>query len=398
MEQNPGRDDDLPERFSLVSGGAFHALLDRLGLLAHDQLPTQGAAIGMALLAFSLPGLAAVLQTLLDSQYSGWDYFQDGTVYARYLVAIVVMVATERMADGRIILMTQYFRDAQLLDATERSRFAAVVSRADRQASSKTAEWLILAGAFVWSMSTTRIASVIAVDNWEGIVLEGGRIGLSWAGEVSAITSNTLFLFLVLRWFWRFYIWASLLRRTASLNLQIMPLHPDRCGGLGFLAIFPGIFSGLVFALSCVIAASFHKALPYVGDSSQIIWLAIAVWLVLVVLIFLGPLLVFVRPLYARREIALMEYGRLAHEHHLEFHRKWIEQGGEGEEIMGSADPSSMSDLNASVQTVNEMQVLPIDRNALFQLLASAGIPMLFLAASQMPVGELVRLILGILL
>ena len=297
MEREPGRDDDLPERFSLVAGGAFHALLERLGLLSPEQLPTQGAAIGMALLAFSLPGLAAVLQTLLDSQYSGWDYFQDGTVYARYLVAIAVMVATERMADGRIILMTQYFRDAQLLEGTERSRFATIVSRADRQASSKSAEWLILAGAFVWSMSTTRFASVIAVDNWEGIVLEGGRIGLSWAGEVSAITSNTLFLFLVLRWFWRFYIWASLLRRTASLKLQIMPLHPDRCGGLGFLAIFPGIFSGLVFALSCVIAASFHKALPYVGESSQIVWLAIAVWLVLVVLTFIGPLLVFVRPL-----------------------------------------------------------------------------------------------------
>jgi hypothetical protein len=398
MEREPGRDDDLPERFSLVSGGAFHAFLERLGLLSPEQLPTQGAAIGMALLAFSLPGLAAVLQTLLDSQYSGWDYFQDGTVYARYLVAIAVMVATERMADGRIILMIQYFRDAQLLEGSERSRFATIVSRADRQASSKSAEWLILAGAFVWSMSTTRFASVIAVDNWEGIVLEGDRIGLSWAGEVSAITSNTLFLFLVLRWFWRFYIWASLLRRTASLNLQIMPLHPDRCGGLGFLAIFPGIFSGLVFALSCVIAASFHKALPYVGESSQIVWLAIALWLVLVVLTFIGPLLVFVRPLYARREIALMEYGRLAHEHHLEFHRKWIEQGGEGEEIMGSADPSSMSDLNASVQTVNEMRVLPIDRNALLQLLASAGVPMLFMAALQMPVGELVRLILGVLL
>ena len=63
-----------------------------------------------------------------------------------------------------------------------------------------------------------------------------------------------------------------------------------------------------------------------------------------------------------------------------------------------SADPSSLSDLNASVQTVNEMRVLPIDRNAVVQLVASAGIPMLFVAALQMPVGELVRLILGILL
>ena len=54
-----------------------------------------------------------------------------------------------------------------------------------------------------------------------------------------------------------------------------MPLHPDRCGGLGFLTNFPRIFSALAFALSCVIAASFWKALPLVESSEPIIWLAI---------------------------------------------------------------------------------------------------------------------------
>jgi len=37
--------------------------------------------------------------------------------------------------------------------------------------------------------------------------------------------------------------------------MQLMPLHPDRSGGLGFLASFPGIFSGVVFALSFVVVA-----------------------------------------------------------------------------------------------------------------------------------------------
>jgi hypothetical protein len=94
---------------------------------------------------------------------------------------------------------------------------------------------------------------------------------LSWAGEASALTSNTLFLCLVLRWFWRFLIWATLLWRASRLRLQLMPLHPDRCGGLGFLTLFPGIFCGLVFALSCLIAASFYKARPLVGESEQTI-------------------------------------------------------------------------------------------------------------------------------
>jgi hypothetical protein len=390
--------DDLPQRFSLVAGGAFHDLLGRFGLLAPDGLPSRRAALGLGSVAFLIPAAAVVLQSLLDDRNSGWDYFEDATVYARFLVSIIVMVSTERLADSRIILMTQHFRDAQLLKPAERVRFAGSVIRADRQASSHWAEWMILLLAFAWSIVGTRFVTVVSVDSWEGAVRAGGEIGLSWAGEVSAFTSNALFLFLLLRWFWRFYIWAALLWRTSKMDLQIMPLHPDRCGGLGFLAIFPGIFSGLIFALSCVIAASFHKAAPVLGDTEQILWLATAAWLVLIALIFLGPLLFFVRPLYVAREVALLEYGRLAHGHHLAFHRKWLEGGMGGEEIMGSADPSSASDLNASVEIVYAMRSFPIDRAALLQLLVSAGIPMLVMAALQMPLGDLMKLIFGFLL
>ena len=45
---------------------------------------------------------------------------------------------------------------------------------------------------------------------------------------------------------------ARLCLSPPGLSLQLMPLHPDRSGGLGFLANFPGIFSGFVFALSSV--------------------------------------------------------------------------------------------------------------------------------------------------
>jgi hypothetical protein len=79
---------DLPERFSIVAGGGFHRLLGRLGLLGDDQLPSHAAALGLALSAWSIPALVAVAQTLFDASYSGWDYFRDPTVYARYLVAV----------------------------------------------------------------------------------------------------------------------------------------------------------------------------------------------------------------------------------------------------------------------------------------------------------------------
>jgi hypothetical protein len=308
------------------------------------------------------------------------------------------MVATEHLADSRIVLMTRHFRDARILKPASRARFAAAVTRADRQASSYRAELVILLAAFAWSMMTTRIATVVSTDSWEGMVAAAGVVRLSWAGEASALTSNTLFLFLVLRWFWRFYIWAALLAKTALMQLQIMPMHPDRCGGLGFLAIFPGIFSGLVVALSSVIAASLFKARLLMEHSDQMIWLAMATWLVMVVVIFLGPLLFFVRPLYVARELALLQYGRLAQGHHLAFHQRWIAGAESGESILGSADPSSVSDLNAAVEIVHQMRSLPVDRGAVILLLSAAGLPMVAVAALQMPLGDLLKLILGVLL
>ena len=69
-----GAEEDLPERFSIVAGGAFHAVLGRLGFLEGDGLPGRRAAVGLALLAWLIPALLASAQSLLDDRYSGWDY------------------------------------------------------------------------------------------------------------------------------------------------------------------------------------------------------------------------------------------------------------------------------------------------------------------------------------
>jgi hypothetical protein len=71
------------DRFSLVAGGPFHAVLSRLSLTGADQLPTRRAALGLALLAGLPPALLAVVQSLVDSQYSGWGFFTDWTVSTR---------------------------------------------------------------------------------------------------------------------------------------------------------------------------------------------------------------------------------------------------------------------------------------------------------------------------
>lgn len=388
---------DSAGRFSLVQGGPFHATLRRIGLVGADGLPTQQAAIRLALFAWVAPALLVVAQSMVDSNYSGWGFFADWTVYTRYLVAIWAMIATERYADGRIELLVRHFREARLLPEKTQPAFAAALAIADRRSSSTQAEAIILAAALVWSGITASYTVAISGSSWDGLVVTG-EPSLSWAGEFVRFVSTPLFLFLVLRWIWRFQVWAGLLFRISRLPLQLAPLHPDRSAGLGFLAIFPSVFNGFIFALSCVVASAFLKEITLVQYSAEEIWFALAGWLVMILLLFLGPLLVFVRPLYRLREQAILDYGRLASHHHLAFHRKWVADERSGEELMGSSDPSSASDLNQSVQAVQEIRVFPVNLFAVVQIVLAAGTPMLLVITHQIPFFDLVKWVVGTIL
>lgn len=382
---------ELPERFSLVAGGPFDALLDRVGLIAADGLPTRGAAIVLAAAAWLLPATLASAQALVDDRGAGWAFFTDFTVYARFLAATWAMIATERYADQRFVLLTRAFRDAKILtEDLPALREALVV--ADRRTASRLAEAVMLAIALALSGATTSYPVEIAGSSWEGTLADGGVV-LSWAGNAARFVSNPLFLFLTLRWLWRFFVWGVLLHRISALRLHLTPLHPDGAAGLGFLAIYPSIFSGFVFALSCVISSSFLKDLDLQERAPETVWIAIGAWIAVCLAFFIGPLLVFVRPLYFARERAILEYGRLASQHHLAFDRKWMPR--DGEELIGTTDPSSTSDLNASLETAFGMRVVPVDRIAVLQLVVSAGIPMLAVVARQVSLADLLKWIVG---
>lgn len=100
-------------------------------------------------------------------------------------------------------------------------------------------------------------------------------------------------------------------------------------------------------------------------------------------------------PLYALREQALIDYGRLASQHHLAFHRKWILEDRNGEELMGSPDPSSASDLSATFELVQQQRFIPVDFPAVLQLVIAAGVPMLAVVVTQVQLANLVKWIFG---
>jgi len=63
--------------------------------------------------------------------------------------------------------------------------------------------------------------------------------------------SAPLLRFFLYRWAFRYFIWTALLWKLSRTPLHLIPTHPDRAAGLGFLSITQTRFGVLFCALGC---------------------------------------------------------------------------------------------------------------------------------------------------
>jgi len=394
-------DDPGAQRFSLIVGGPFSALLGRCGLLGPDRLPTPFAALLLGALAWLVPGGCALLQGMFDPAYDGTRYFEDASAVARLFIAITVMVGTERYADRRVLQIASEFWQQRLVVGEARARFFELLRAADRQSGSALLQCMFLLAVFIGAGRAVGFTLHIEKTGWEGALLANGDVALSWAGTAARYFSLPLFEFLVLLWFWRLGVWSLLLYRVSRLPLQLTPLHADRCAGLGFVGLFPGVFRGLVFALSCVVASLLWKDVAAGDGAGNLEFLrnVAALWVLVVLVVFVSPLLAFYQPLYSLREAELTNIGRVTNTWYRHHHGRLVEGGVKrADEDLCDADVPSISELNAAIETLRSIQAVPLDRAALVQLLGAALAPLGVAAATQMPLRQLMGSVLGFMI
>lgn len=129
-----------------------------------------------------------------------------------------------------------------------------------------------------------------------------------WLGCVSLPISQ----FLLLRWYFRLLIWARFLWQVSRLQLSLMPMHPDRCGGLSFLAMVSQAFAPVLVAQGAMLAGSMANKIFFAGAKLSAFKLDTIGLVAVMVFAILGPLLVFLPQLAAARRAGLREYGILA--------------------------------------------------------------------------------------
>jgi hypothetical protein len=214
-----------------------------------------------------------------------------------------------------------------------------------------------------------------------------------WYGYVSL----PAFQFLMIRWYFRMFIWMRFLWQVSRLNLSLVPTHPDRVGGLGFLSNTVFAFTPLAVAHGGLLAGFIANRIFYLGATLPQFKVEIAVLVLFLLCLVLGPLLFFAPQLAETKRTGNREYGTLAERYVREFDAKWLRGGAAADEpLVGSGDIQSLADLSNSFEVVQSMGIAPITKQALVQLVAATLAPIVPLALTMMPLEELLKKLIGI--
>jgi hypothetical protein len=200
------------------------------------------------------------------------------------------------------------------------------------------------------------------------------------------------------RWYYRLFIWARFLWQVSRIKLSLVPNHPDRFGGLSFLAHKSNAFSVLAVAHGTLLAGTLSTRVVLLGVPLTQFKAEIAVTVIFVLFIILGPLLVLTPQLLKAKREGRREYRMLAGRYGREFDVKWVRGGAPAQELfIGSPDIQSLADLANSYNLVQAMRAVLITKEAFLRITVVTLIPIVPLLLTMMPLEELVKKLVGIL-
>ena len=387
-----------PQDFSLVLGGPLFQLLRRSHLSGDALELIRQRILVISLLAW-LPLLAlSALEGQALAGRAAVPFLLDVEVHVRFLIALPLLIVAELVVHQRMRLIVPQFLERNLIPKSALPRFDAAIKSALRLRNSLVAEVLLIAFVyFVGILLIWRHYVALSTATWYAVpTAEGLKLSVTgfWYGYVSL----PLYQFLLVRWYYRIFIWTRFLWQVSRINLSLIPTHPDRVGGLGFLAntVYP--FMPLAVAHGVMLAGPITNRIFYLGAALTEFKAEIVVVAAFLLLLVLGPLLLFSPQLAQAKRTGNREYGALAARYVREFDAKWVRGEAPADEpLVGSGDIQSLADLANSFEVVRTMRLAPITRDALLRLVAATLIPIVPLMLTMMPLEELLRKLLGIL-
>jgi len=388
---------DQPD-FSLVLGGPLFQLLRRVHLADDALMMVRQRIVVIALIAWLPLLLMSAFQGQLYGSSVSVPFLLDIEAHIRFLVAMPLLILAELVVHRRMRPLLQQFIERNLIPAESLEKFEAVVASAFRLRNSVLAEVLLICIVygigilFVW-----RHYVALDTSTWYATPSPTGP-RLSLAGMWYGYVSLPIFQFLLCRWYFRLFIWTRFLFQVSRIELSLVPTHPDYLGGLSFISGQVYAFTVLAVAHGALLAGNLANRIFFLGATLTEFKIEIAVVVIFMLCVILGPMLFFAPRLAEVRRNGAREYGVLAERYVRTFDTKWLRnQTPVNEPLLGSGDIQSLADMGNSFAVVQNMRIVPIKKEDALRIAAATLAPIVPLALTMMSLEELLKTLFGVL-
>jgi len=372
---------------SLVRGDFLFRLQRRIGLIPGEGLGLVRRAVFWSLLAW--------LPVALWAWYAGRAFPPLVTepllahfgVQARCLFAIPLLILAEGPAHKVTTRLLPHFARSGLITQENLPAFRQVLAGAAKLRDA-TLPWLLMIGAILAVNTAAEILQRSHEVTWGEEAPSGLGFGALWFLYVA----RPIHLALLFGWLWRVVLLMSLFRRVAKLDLALVPTHPDRAGGLGFLEEAPRIFAPVVLALGAVLAARWGHDILYHDVHVRELRLQMGAYVAVAVMLFSVPLLAFLPLMVKTKRRALLDYAALVGRHGRLVRDRWIAGKEPADDAMLSApELGPVADTAPIYDAVEAMRVVPIGKASVVPLLAAAVLPLIPVLAIEIPIANILR-------
>jgi hypothetical protein len=371
---------------SLVRGGPFYRVQEAIHLLTAERW-NLGRRM---LLAICLGWVPLVLLTLFLKPDTTGELMKDYAVNFRLLIAVPILLAGQVMMDNVLRMTIAHIRDAELLPSPEQAKMDLTISSLIRLRDSFVAEAVIVA------ISYANVAGVIgsrlAIAQGWALSDIGSGYHLSSAGWYYVLVSQLLYRFLLGISLWKWCLWVYFLFRLSRLDLQLVPTHPDQHGGVGFLGMSSFAIAPTVFAICGAIGATWRTLILNHGAHLMNFKIDAFILLVIMLIVAMGPLVLFVPKLGRLHRQGILQYGTLGQIHSVDFHKKWIvNRKGHEDEFLTAPEISTLIDYASSYENVENLQPFPFHRGGMVVLVLAIVIPLLPVVLAEVPFVTVVK-------